>query len=292
MKPNLSLSELLGWDGASPLRADLHCHSTISDGSFTSAELLAQAQAAGLTHLAITNHDTTAGFDDAAAAAQALSAVPSNEGSAVITYVSGIEISAWNPVSERKVHILGFGLKENSPAIAALCGPTLRARMENTAWQQEQLEKAEYSLDYELLKKLRAASTGFYKQHLMAALTTAPFTSQEYQTLYKSLFKGEGICKRDITYVDARDAVAAITEDGGVAVLAHPGQLDSYDMVPALVDAGLWGIERFHPDHTQVDWDRCAELADRFGLECTGGSDFHGDFGEVERLGQCLLSVG
>ena len=90
MKPNLSLSELLGWDGASPLRADLHCHSTISDGSFTSAELLAQAQAAGLTHLAITNHDTTAGFDDAAAAAQALSAVPSNEGSAVITYVSGI----------------------------------------------------------------------------------------------------------------------------------------------------------------------------------------------------------
>lgn len=152
MKPNLSLSELLGWDGASPLRADLHCHSTISDGSFTSAELLAQAQAAGLTHLAITNHDTTAGFDDAAAAAQALSAVPSNEGSAVITYVSGIEISAWNPVSERKVHILGFGLKENSPAIAALCGPTLRARTENTAWQQEQLEKAGYSLDYELLK--------------------------------------------------------------------------------------------------------------------------------------------
>ena len=292
MKPNLSLSELLGWDGASPLRADLHCHSTISDGSFTSAELLAQAQAAGLTHLAITNHDTTAGFDDAAAAAQALSAVPGNEGSAVITYISGIEISAWNPASERKVHILGFGLKENSPAIAALCGPTLRARTENTAWQQEQIEKAGYSLDYELLKKLRAASTGFYKQHLMAALTTAPFTSQEYQTLYKSLFKGEGICKRDITYVDARDAVAAITEDGGVAVLAHPGQLDSYDMVPALVDAGLWGIERFQPDHTQADWDRCAELADCFGLECTGGSDFHGDFGEVERLGQCLLSVG
>ena len=247
MKPNLSLSELLGWDGASPLRADLHCHSTISDGSFTSAELLAQAQAAGLTHLAITNHDTTAGFDDAAAAAQALSAVPSNEGSAVITYVSGIEISAWNPVSERKVHILGFGLKENSPAIAALCGPTLRARTENTAWQQEQLEKAGYSLDYELLKKLRAASTGFYKQHLMAALTMAPFTSQEYQTLYKSLFKGEGICKRDIIYVDARDAVAAITEDGGVAVLAHPGQLDSYDMVPALVDAGLWGLNAFIP---------------------------------------------
>ena len=291
MKPNLSLSELLGWDGASSLRADLHCHSTISDGSFTSAELLAQAQAAGLTHLAITNHDTTAGFDDAAAAAQALSAVPGNEGSAVITYISGIEISAWNPETGRKVHILGYGLKENSPAIAALCGPTLRARTENTFWQQEQLEEAGYKLDQQLLEKLRAVSTGFYKQHLMAALTTASFTSQEYQTLYKSLFKGEGICKRDITYVDARDAVAAITEDGGVAVLAHPGQLDSYDMVPALVGAGLWGIECFHPDHGAADRKRCTELAYRYGLECTGGSDFHGKFGEVTHLGQCLLSI-
>ena len=347
VKPDISLQELLGWDGVSPLRADLHSHSTISDGSFSSAELLQQAASAGLTHLAITNHDTTKGISAAQSYAQGMNASAANQeessvlgkgavdrdggatvydggaadcdkeaadrggkavdsdkeaadrnGEAVdrkkaasLTYISGIEISAWNPSSGRKVHILGFGLKEDSPAIAALCDPTLRARTENTAWQQEQLEKAGYQLDYELLKKLRSASTGFYKQHLMAALTTDPFTSQEYQTLYRSLFKGDGICKRDISYVDARDAVAAINEDGGVAVLAHPGQLDSYDMVPALVDAGLWGIEKFHPDHTQADWDLCAELADRYGLECTGGSDFHGDFGEVERLGQCMLSI-
>lgn len=296
MKPDITLKELLkidgasGKDGAMPLRADLHCHSTISDGSFTSAELLAQAQVAGLTHLAITNHDTTAGFDDAHAAAQALSAVPS-EGASAITYVSGIEISAWNPKSGRKVHILGYGLQEDSPAIAALCTPTLKARTANTEWQQEQLEKAGYTLDYRRLEQLRNASTGFYKQHLMAALTTAPFTSQEYQTLYKSLFKGEGICKRDITYVSMCDAVRAITEDGGVAVLAHPGQLDSYDAVPELVDAGLWGIEQFHPDHSESDWKLCEEIAQRFDLVCTGGSDFHGDFGEVERLGQCLLSI-
>ncbi len=274
-KPDITLSEVLGWDGKRPLRADLHCHSTISDGSFTSAELLEQAQEAGLTHLAITNHDTTTGFKEACAAADRVA----------VRYISGIEVSAWNPKTGRKVHILGLNLTENSPAIAAVCDPLLKARTENTEWQQEQLEHAGYTLDTELLKRLRAASTGFYKQHLMAALTDAPFTSQEYQTLYRRLFKGDGICRRDITYVHMCDAVRAITEDGGVAVLAHPGQLDSYDALPELVDAGLWGVERFHPDHDETDWDHCAELAQRYRLECTGGSDFHGAFGKVKYLG-------
>ena len=291
MKPNLSLSELLGWDGASPLRADLHCHSTISDGSFTSAELLAQAQAAGLTHLAITNHDTTAGFDDAAAAAQALSAVPSNEGSAVITYVSGIEISAWNPVSERKVHILGFGLKENSPAIAALCGPTLRARTENTAWQQEQLEKAGYSLDYELLKKLRAASTGFYKQHLMEYLVATEQVEEMFGTFYHETFKNGGYCDFDIEYLDAAAAVRVITEAGGLAVLAHPGQQQNLELVPELVGYGLKGIELEHRKNTEADKEAIRQMAVQYGLFLTGGSDYHGTLEDgSSELGSCLAT--
>lgn len=284
MKPDITLQELLGWDGSSPLRADLHSHSTISDGSYSSAELLQQAADAGLTHLAITNHDTTKGINEACTYAERMPGAP-------VRYIGGIEISAWDPERERKVHILGLGLNEESPAIAQLCAPLLQRRHGNSCWQKEQLEQAGYQLDYELLDKLVSASTALYKQHLMAALTTDPFRSQEYQTLYKGLFKGDGICKRDITYVDARDAVRAITEDGGVAVLAHPGQLKSYEMVPQLVDAGLWGIEEFHPDHATTDWRHCEELAQRYGLACTGGSDFHGTFGEVERLGQCMLSA-
>lgn len=279
MKPDMTLAELLGWDGTVRLRADLHCHSTLSDGSFTSEELIDQAQEATLTHLAITNHDTTQGINDAKQYAQDSS----------VTFVGGIEISAWDPKRERKVHVLGFGLEEDSPAIAALCDPLLARRSANTAWQKSRLQEAGYIFNEELLNRLETCSTGLYKQHLMAALTAAPFTSDEYQTLYKSLFKGSGICNRDITYVDMRDAVRAICEDCGVAVLAHPGQLKSYEAVPELVDAGLWGIECFHPDHLVDDHKLCEELALRFGLECTGGSDFHGAFGNVERLGQCML---
>ena len=83
-----------------------------------------------------------------------------------------------------------------------------------------------------------------------------------------SLFKDGGICicDRDITYVDARDAVAAIVEDGGLPVLAHPGQLDSYDLVEELVPLGLAGIEQHHSDHAPADHARCAQLAERFCL--------------------------
>ena len=68
-------------------------------------------------------------------------------------------------------------------------------------------------------------------------------------------------------------------------MLAHPGQLDSYDLLPDLVECGLGGIERFHPDHTLADHARCAELAVRYRLVCTGGSDYHGKFGRVPHVG-------
>ena len=263
------------------VHADLHSHSTISDGSFTAEELLQQAADAHITHLAITNHDTTYGID---AIQRAAVHYP-------VRYIGGIEISAYDFKRNRKVHVLGLGVKEQSPAIKELCDPVLKRRSENTQWQQERLERCGYVLNTEVLHRLRKASTGFYKQHLMAALTSAPYTSSAYQQLYRKLFKGNGICHRDITYVDMGDAVRAITEDGGVAVLAHPGQLDSYDAVPELVDAGLWGIEKYHPDHTIDNWHHVDCLAQRYGLACTGGSDFHGAFGDVPKLGECWISL-
>lgn len=187
------------------VHADLHSHSTISDGSFTAEELLQQAADAHITHLAITNHDTTYGID---AIQRAAVHYP-------VRYIGGIEISAYDFKRNRKVHVLGLGVKEQSPAIKELCDPVLKRRSENTQWQQERLERCGYVLNTEVLHRLRKASTGFYKQHLMAALTSAPYTSSAYQQLYRKLFKGNGICHRDITYVDMGDAVRAITEDGG-----------------------------------------------------------------------------
>lgn len=110
----------------------------------------------------------------------------------------------------------------DAPAVRDLCSGTLERRTANTAWQMRQLLDAGYDVDVEYAAQLAGQSTGFYKQHLMAALTDADFSSAEYQFLYKMLFKGGGIAQRDIEYVDMRDAVAAIAADGGLPVLAHP----------------------------------------------------------------------
>ncbi len=161
----------------------------------------------------------------------------------------------------------------------------LERRNANSLWQLDRMVKAGLPVDVERALALGRASTCLYKQHLMAALTSEPYPSAAYRTLYRSLFKNGGICDRDIAYVDVRDAVRAIAEDGGLPVLAHPGQQDSYDLVPELVPLGLAGIEQHHPDHTPADHARCAQLAERYALACTGGSDYHGRFGSIPHVG-------
>lgn len=273
------LLEYIGKADSRMVRADLHVHTTVSDGSLSFAGVLAQAQNLGLTHLGFTNHDTTQGLDSAIELGESFG----------ITVVPGIEISAWDAYRKRKVHVLGYGLRDTSSAVEALCAPVLARRNALSHWQLDRLIEAGYAINVPLALAYEQASTALYKQHLMAALTGAPHESDEYKRLYRSLFKGEGICARDIEYVDARDAVRAIVEDGGVPVLAHPGQLDSYGMVDELVSCGLCGIERFHPDHDLRDWAVCNMLADRYGLICTGGSDYHGAFGDVPHVGYGLV---
>lgn len=254
---------------------DLHVHTTLSDGSDTFEEVLVQARERGIHRIAFTNHDTTQGLS------QALELAARFE----VQVVGGIEVSAYDFERNSKVHILGLGLAQESPALAALCNPLLEQRHANSLWQLDRLVEEGHPINVGRALELGNASSCLYKQHLMAALTDEPSVSASYRALYRSLFKNGGICDRDITYVDVRDAVAAIVEDGGLAVLAHPGQTKSYDLVPELVACGLGGIESFHPDHTPVDHARCADLAERFGLVCTSGSDYHGSFGTIPYLG-------
>lgn len=255
--------------------ADYHVHTTLSDGSYTFDQVLEQAKARGLERIAFTNHDTTAGLNDAQALGRRWG----------VDVVGGIEVSAWDAKRARKVHVLGLGVSEGAPALAALCDPLLERRNANSLWQLDRLVEDNYPVDVERALAFSRASTCLYKQHLMAALTSDPYVSAAYRAQYRSLFKQGGICDRDIIYVDACEAVAAIVEDGGLAVLAHPGQLNSYDIVAELVACGLGGIECQHPDHGPTDRTRCSDLAERYSLVCTSGSDYHGRFGSIPHVG-------
>ena len=262
------LLDLLGVASGESFVADLHAHTVVSDGADTARGLLGKSRVRGITHQAITNHDTTIGLDDALACAREMGA----------HVIPGVEVSAFDPSTGRRVHVLGLGVREGARAIAELCTPTLERRTANTAWQLERLLEDGFDVDVDVCAAYASKSTAFYWQHLMAGLTDALRGSSEFQRIRDELFADGRPYARDIAYVDMRDAVAAIREDGGLPVLAHPAQFASFDAVPVLADAGLAGIEAWHYTSGPDDERRALELAGEHGLFVTGGSDFHGRF--------------
>jgi predicted metal-dependent phosphoesterase TrpH len=263
--------------------ADLHTHTTASDGSECRAEVARKAAEQGITHLAFTDHDMLVKSERCQDAAARHGVIG----------IRGIEISAWDPIGGRKAHILGYGFADkDASAIEQLCAPIRAARHTSALVQMERLESYGYVLDRTLISQLTDDSACIFKQHLMAALTSASFESSEYQKLYRQLFKGEGICAQEhISYPDAREAVAAIRQAGGLAVLAHPGEFDNYAFVSYLVDVGLAGIEKYHPRHTRRDEEKVEQLAGAYSLIRTGGSDYHGSFGAPASPGAHCIAL-
>lgn len=280
----------MGQDAAcEEARFDLHSHSTFSDGSEGAEELIEQAKASGLAGLAITDHDSLS----------QLSAVRELARKAAFPVLAGLEISAASARTGRKVHILCYGAEAQGGAgpLEKLVAETLARRTANTLWQAWTIMRAgeracgRAALTLDAVARAGAASTGAYKQHIMEALCGKPYRDAEYQAVYQRLFKNGGIAERDIAYPDAVRAVRAACEQGGIAVLAHPGQMDSWGDIPDLVAAGLRGIEAHHPDHSPEDVARAKEAAREHGLFVTGGSDFHGRFGKPEAIGCCTVSA-
>lgn len=251
---------------------DLHCHTNISDNSFTTEEVIGLAKRAGVTHLAITNHDTTAGLRDALRLGEQYG----------VEIISGIEISAYDYKRGRRAHFLGFYVEPEHTAIEELCAPLRTARHEACRVMVSRIREAGYAIEWEQVQAYAQGGTGVYKKHIMHALIDRGYTDAIYGPLYKLLFarggdgKQPGIAYVPLTYVDAADAIRTIVAAGGVPVLAHPGQMDNYDAVPEWVEVGLQGIEVKHPDHGALEEARARTLAHQYDLVMTGGSDFHG----------------
>lgn len=268
---------------------DLHIHSTFSDGSKGVAELVRSSWGAGLAGIAVTDHDSLSQLSEVRRVARKFG----------YPVLAGVEVSAWNPGTGRKVHILGYGLEatsDGSGPLERLVGETLAARTANSLWQAWAIVRSSVTyegrpLDLSTVVRVAGESSGVYKQHVMEALCRLPYVDAAYQELYRSLFKGRGVAVRDIPYPSAADAVRAIREQGGTAVLAHPGQMDSWSAVAWLVGEGLQGIEAFHPDHDETDERRAVTAAEEFGLLVTGGSDYHGRYGAPGRVGERFVTA-
>jgi predicted metal-dependent phosphoesterase TrpH len=259
------------------VKIELHCHTNISDCPLSIDEVLELALAQGVTHLAVTNHDTTKGLEEAVETGKRYG----------IEVIPGIEMSGFDFKRGRRAHILGYFIEPGShEGIETICQPLVNKRHKASEEMVERLIAAGYQISWERCKEIAHGGTGVYKQHIMHALIEAGYTTSIYGPLYKKLFnrgqngEEEGIAFIPMKYMEAKIAVQVILLAGGVPVLAHPGQYGNFELVPELVEAGLQGIEVWHPLHDQKHEEQARQLARKYDLIMTGGSDFHGEYGE------------
>lgn len=251
------------------MKADLHVHTNISDSSMDIEDTIREAIKQGVTHLGIVNHDTQRGLKEAIELGKKLG----------VKIIPGVEISAYDYENKRSVHILGYNCDLDGCHVRNICNPILERRQQNSIWQMNQLIEHGYPIDPMNILNLSYNSQVIYKQHIMADLIEKKCTNKIYSDLYRRLFKNGGICDRDIVYADVFESIKAIKADGGIAILAHPGQSNTYSIIDELIQAGLDGIEINHEFHTQKDLEIIRGLNEKYNLILTGGSDFHGKYG-------------
>ncbi|MDR2770608.1 MAG: PHP domain-containing protein [Clostridiales Family XIII bacterium] len=244
------------------MKADLHIHSDVSDGSATIAQIIEAAKAKGLDAIAVTDHDTLSHRAQ----------IPSDAG---IQVLAGVELSTVHRKSNTQAHILGYNIKRPR-RITALTEPLLEARNKNSERQAEILIGLGFRIETD--KLARADGKYLYKQHIMDWLVATGQVPELFGDFYQTTFKRNGPCAFDIAYTDVFEALRAVKEAGGLAVLAHPGRQKNFWLIPKLVESGLDGLELNHHANGPQDREIIRDYADRFGLFLTGGSDYHGRY--------------
>ncbi len=260
------------------MRVDLHAHSSASDGTEPPADVVASAVRAGLDVVALTDHDTTAGWDEAAAAARELG----------IALVRGTEVSArWRGIS---LHLLSYLQDPTSPALLVELDKTRDARVGRARAMVERIG-ADYALTWDdvLAHAQDAVTVG--RPHIADALVARGIVPDR-DAAFAHLLRADGPYHVPHYAPDGPAAVRAIRAAGGVPVFAHPGADARGRVVPdetfdLLAEAGLAGLEVHHRDHSPAQRERLTAIAARLELFVTGGSDYHGA-GKLNRLGENL----
>lgn len=257
------------------MKADLHVHSTASDGTLAPRDLVALALERGLCVLAIADHDSVEGLSEAAEAAHGTP----------LTLVPAVELSA--NANGRDVHILGYFIRPDDEQLREHLTDLRAARLRRARTMVDALTAAGLTVGIDdVLRLSDGGAVG--RSHIARALVSrghAETVADAFQRLIG----------RERPFYVAKDvrmpsqAIACIREAGGIAVVAHPGISDADDLLGSMIEAGLRGIEAYHADHTPEQRDHYAKIAADFGLLTTGGSDFHGPAAPNPMLGSVRI---
>ncbi len=243
---------------------DLHSHTNESDGTCSPAQLVEVAARAGVRVLGITDHDTFAGYDQAAEAARAAS----------IELICGIELST--KLHGHSVHLLGYFLREGGLADFRAWVTGLQAsRRERNVRLAARLRELGFNITIEEAEARGRGMTG--RPHFAQLMVEKGYVAnlrQAFDDYLDESAKGY-VYRQEPTFAEGVERIRAA---GGIASLAHPIRVksDVPALMPELCAAGMNAIEAYHSDHSGADTEAYLELANKYGLMVTGGSDYHG----------------
>ena len=255
---------------------DLHTHSTASDGSLTPHQLVETALASGLSALALTDHDTTAGVEEALRAGAELG----------LEVVSGVEISARRQPGQ--MHIVGLFVDHRSPRLNRWLKEREVIRDRRNAGIISKLR--ELGIDISLAEVEAKADGVVGRPHIAEVMLEKGAVRSREEAFRKYLAHGRpAYCDR--VHPSPEDSILEIHRAGGLAILAHYIYCRARDereleaLLGRLKEMGLDGMEVYYSDYTPAQTDLAARMASRFHLLPSGGSDFHGDSKPEVKLG-------
>ena len=245
---------------------DLHCHTTLSDGSLGIEDIIVQAKRMNIDFLSITDHDTLSSFSRANILGQRYG----------VKILQGVEMSAWDKERNSKVHILCYAPKKPD-RLEGLCLKSCEIRKQCA---KEMIEKVMelYPITPESVLKHCTGSKSIFKSHIMRALIEYGYALEFYGELNNKLFNlKNGICLVEREYPDVKFVLDLIHSARGVAVMAHPVLYDNIELLEELAASGkLDGVEVDHYSANEEQRKQLREIAEKYNLIVTGGSDFHG----------------
>jgi len=258
---------------------DLHSHTLHSDGDRSPAQLFAEAKAAGVEVLAVTDHDTVFGLEECRVASEAVG----------VRFVTGIELSC--ELHGREVHVLGHFIDPRAPALEQMASGMLaerRERMEKMIALAQQMGFSGVTME-----RVIAASGGenLGRPHLARALVDCGH-AQSINDAFDRFLGTNGPLWVDRRRLPTAEAIRLVHEAGGTASIAHPGANGvSRQELKALAAEALDGVEAWHPEHPPNQAEAFVRWADELGLVVTAGSDYHGPGVQPDRkLGDRTLS--
>lgn len=243
--------------------ADLHLHTSCSDGRDSPRELVQRVADRGPVALAVTDHDTVAGLKDAAAEAE-------RQG---LIFVPGVELSV--TLDDTEIHLLAYGVDPTHSSLQDHLEAMQQARRDRAQTMIDRLRNHGLEISDDCLPDGLNSAAAVGRPHVAAALVRADIVETEEEA-FENYLGREGVAYVEKPAFPAGDAIEGVHRAGGIAVLAHPGHWVSSRQIRMLIDEGLDGIETIHPSHERWLQRYYRRVARGYELVETGGSDYHG----------------